>query len=105
MKDCIFCKIINKEARADIIYENEKIIVFYDIRPSAPIHILIVPKKHIKSVREIKEEDRNLMGELFLVAQKIAEEKRIKAYKLLVRTGRQAGQIVDHIHMHLLANK
>ena len=103
--DCIFCKIINKEAPADIVYENEKVIAFYDIRPSAPIHILIVPKKHLKSVREIKEEDKNLMGELFLVAQKIAEEKNLKAHKLLVRTGREAGQMVDHIHMHLLANK
>jgi len=102
--DCVFCKIINKKAPADIVYESEKIIAFYDIHPSALVHILIVPKKHIKSVKEIKKEDKNLMGELLLAAQKIAEEKKLKAYKLLIRTGREAGQIVDHIHMHLLSN-
>jgi len=103
--DCIFCKIINKETPADIVYESEKVIVFKDINPKAPIHILIVPKKHITSVKEVEIEDKELLGELFLVAKKIARDKNLKGYKLIVNVGREAGQIVDHLHIHLLSGK
>ena len=104
MEDCIFCKIVNKEAPANIVFEDEKIIAFYDIKPSAPVHILIVPKKHIKSVKEITEEDKCLIGELVLTAKKVAEKKELNHYNLRVNVGREAGQIVDHLHIHLLCH-
>lgn len=103
--DCIFCKIINKEISSDIVYENNKVIAFKDTSPKAPVHILVVPKKHIASIDHIKEGDKELMGELILAAKSIAREKRLKGYKLLINVGREGGQIVDHIHLHLISGK
>ena len=103
MKNCLFCKIINKEVPSDIIYEDEKVIAFKDIHPKAPIHLLIVPKKHIPSVDHLEMEDKTLMGELILTAQKIAREKKLKGYRLQINVGRPAGQLIDHLHLHLLA--
>lgn len=100
---CIFCQIITKKKPSDIIYENDKIIVVKDINPKAPIHFLILPKKHIPSVNEVAVEDKELMGDLVLTAQKIAREKKLKSYKLLVNVGRMAGQVIDHLHLHLMA--
>ena len=102
---CIFCKIARKEVPADIIYESENVIAFKDIEPKAPFHVLIIPKKHIASVKELKEEDKNLAGELILTAKKIAEQKGLSGYKLVFNVGRDGGQIIDHIHLHLLAGK
>jgi len=103
--DCIFCKIINKEKPSDFVYENDKLIVIKDINPKAPIHLLIIPKKHIHSVNHFEESDKELIGEMILCAKKIAKEKNLAGYKLLINVGREAGQIVDHIHMHLLSGK
>ncbi len=103
--DCIFCKIINKEKPSDFVYENDKLIVIKDINPKAPIHLLIIPKKHIHSVNHFEEGDKELIGEMILCAKKIAKEKNLAGYKLLINVGREAGQIVDHIHMHLLSGK
>lgn len=101
--ECIFCKIVNKEISSEIVYEDDKIISFKDINPQAPIHLLIVPKKHIPSVDHIGVEDKTLMGELILAAQKIARDKNLEGYRLQINVGRPAGQIVDHLHIHLLA--
>ena len=103
--DCIFCKIINKEKESDIIYEDDKIIVIKDINPKALVHLLIIPKKHIPSVKEVEIEDKALMGEIILAAQKIAREKNLKGYRLSINVGREAGQIVDHLHMHLMSGR
>jgi len=103
MNECLFCKIINKEIDSEIVFENNKVIVIKDINPKAPIHLLIIPKKHIESVSKIEEQDKELMGELFLTAKKIGEDKNLTGYRLKVHVGRQAGQIIDHIHMHLLS--
>ncbi len=102
---CLFCQIINKEIPADIMYEDEKFVVFKDIKPKAPIHLLIVPKKHILSVQHLEIEDKELIGELFLLAKKIAQEKGIagKGYKLVFCVGKGGGQTIEHIHLHLLA--
>ncbi|MCK5044525.1 histidine triad nucleotide-binding protein [Candidatus Parcubacteria bacterium] len=101
---CIFCQIIKKEMPADIIYENEQVVAFKDIHPKAPLHFLIIPKKHIPSVDHLEEEDKELMGELVLSAKKIAKEQGVSAaYKLVFNVGRAGGQIIDHIHLHLLA--
>ncbi len=104
MGDCIFCKIINKEQTADIVYEGDDIIAFKDIDPSAPIHVLLVPKKHIKSVIELNKKDSSLMGDLIWRAKEIAKEKGLdkSGYKLVFNCGEGAGQIVNHIHLHLL---
>ncbi len=101
---CIFCQIINKEAPAKIVYEDEKIIAFKDIHPVAPVHILVVPKRHIDSVEDLKEEDRELAGGLILVAKKVARQFSINksGYKLVFNVGRGGGQIIDHIHLHLI---
>jgi len=102
--DCIFCKIVNKEASADIVYEDEKIIAFKDIKPLSPVHILVIPKKHIPSVDHLELQDKELVGELFLTAQKIAREQGVSktGYKLIFNVGRGGGQIIDHLHLHLL---
>jgi histidine triad (HIT) family protein len=94
---------VNKETPAEIVYENDKIIAFKDINPKAPIHLLIIPKKHIPSVDHLELRDKELMGELILTAQKIARGKKLKGYRLQINVGRPAGQIIDHLHLHLLS--
>jgi len=101
--DCLFCKIANKKTPAEIVYENDKVVVFKDIHPKASIHLLIVPKKHITSVDHLELQDKELVGELILAAQKIAKEKKLNGYKLIINVGRPAGQVIDHLHLHLLA--
>ena len=103
-ENCIFCKIIKKEASSEIIYEDENTIVFKSIRPVAPVHLLVVPKKHIESADTILKEDKDLIGSLFLVAQKAADIAEIRnlGYKLAINVGRGGGQEVFHIHIHLL---
>jgi histidine triad (HIT) family protein len=102
--NCLFCKIINKEQEADIVFEDAKFVAFSNIAPKAPIHILIVPKKHIQSINHLEAEDKELVGELFLLAKKIAKEQKVSetGYKLIFNVGRGGGQIIDHIHLHLL---
>lgn len=104
MPDNIFLKIIRKEIPADIVYEDEEILAFRDIRPIAPVHILIIPKKPIESMANIEEEDASLIGKMFLTAKRIAEDLNIseKGYKLLIRVGRDGGQEVPHLHLHLI---
>ena len=102
---CIFCKIIKKEISAEIVFEDEAVIAFKDIKPITPVHIVIIPKKHIISVVDLKKEDETLMGKLIMTAKRIADDLKIseKGYKLLIRVGRGGGQEIDHIHLHLLA--
>ena len=101
---CLFCKIANHEQNADIVYENEEIIVFKDINPKSLVHLLIVPKKHINSVNELEDDDRDLISNMIFLAKKIAFEKGLykKGYRLTFNVGRGGGQIVDHIHLHLM---
>lgn len=103
---CIFCKILNKELQANIVYEDDKTLAFDDIHPKAPVHILIIPKKHIVSVDHLEKEDKELIGELFLAAKKVAKIKGLSTgYKLMVNVGKDGGQEVDHLHLHLLGGK
>ena len=103
----IFNKIINKEIKADIVFENDKVIAFKDINPAAPIHLLIIPKKNIKTINDIQKNDKELIGELFLAAKKIAKDYNIdkNGYRLIFNCNDDAGQSVFHIHMHLLAGR
>lgn len=103
--DCIFCKIINKELPAEIIYQDHDIIAIKDINPKAPVHFLIIPQKHIESVDYLQDQDMELAGRLILAARNIAREKKLKGYKLEIHVGREAGQIIDHLHLHLLSGK
>ena len=101
--DCIFCKIAQKQTPTKIVYEDEEFVVFHDIRPKAPLHLLLVPKKHIPSLQEAQEGDAELLGKLLLRAQKVARQEQVKGYKLAMNVGKEGGQEVDHIHLHLLA--
>jgi len=103
MQDCIFCKIIKGEIPSVKVFETESLVAFNDINPKARVHILIAPKKHIESIKHIQETEKDLIGEIFLAAKKIAEEKNLQGYKLLFNVGREGGQIVDHLHLHLLS--
>jgi len=102
--DCIFCKIANKEMPSKIVYEDEEVIAFKDIKPVAPVHLLIITKKHIPSVDHLETGDKELIGGLFLVAQKIAREQGVTetGYRLVFNIGPDAGQTVDHLHLHLI---
>ena len=104
MEDNIFLKIIRKEIPADIVYEDEEVLAFHDIHPIAPVHILIIPKKPIRSIASLEDEDAGIVGEMFLVARNIAQDLNIseKGYKLLIRVGKDGGQEVPHLHLHLL---
>lgn len=105
MDDCIFCKISSHEVSSDIVAEDEKIIVFKDINPKAETHWLVVPKKHIVSLSEVQPADWALVLGMIKKAVNLAQEKNIVGYKLIFNVGRAGGQIVDHLHLHLLAGK
>lgn len=100
---CIFCQIAEHQQKAEIIFEDGQIVVFKDINPKEPVHLLIVPKKHIDSVNHLRKEDKELVSQMIFLAKKMAEEQKIESgYKLLFNVGRKAGQIVDHLHLHLM---
>lgn len=103
-KDCLFCKIARGELNTKFLFENDKVVVFKDIAPHAPVHLLIVPKKHIRSVNDIEEEDRDILAESLMVAKKMAKEQGISAsgYKILYNVEKGGGQEIFHLHMHLL---
>ena len=104
MNDCIFCSIVSGEQIADMILSEAEYVAFNDIRPKAPVHILIVPKKHIASIAKMEEDDALLMGQLIGGAKKAARQAGIEdgGYKLVFNVGKGGGQIIDHIHLHLL---
>ena len=104
---CIFCKIVSDEARAAIVYRDDQATAFRDIHPVAPTHILIVPNKHIESVGALDPGDEQIMGHLFTVARKIANEEGISArgYRLITNTGPDGGQTVLHLHVHLIGGQ
>ncbi len=101
---CIFCKIIKGELPAAVVHEDNDILAFKDVRPLAPVHILIIPKRHIESINDLTDGDTELVGRLILVAKKLALDFDIspKGYKLLFRVGEWGEQEVPHIHMHLI---
>ncbi len=102
MENCIFCKILNKEIPSKFVYEDEFCFAINDINPKAKKHILVIPKVHIKSLNEVK--DLTLMTHLFEAIRKINLQENIVDFKTLINTGRGAGQEVDHLHIHILAD-
>lgn len=100
MTDCIFCKIINGEFGTEFVYENEYAVVFKDLHPKAPVHLLVVPRMHVESLNEL--EDKKLMGELLQTVREVTQKVGLKSYKTLINTGKEAGQTVFHLHIHIL---
>lgn len=107
MQDCIFCKIVQKEIPAEIVYENEHVLVFKDIQPAAPVHLLLIPKKHIPTFFDLNQEDAEIIGKVQLTAGHVAREMDLsdRGFRLVSNCGRDAGQLVNHIHYHLLAGR
>ncbi len=107
MSDCIFCKIANKEIPAEVVYENDFVIAFKDIAPKAPVHILVVPKKHIPTFNDITEEDFPIYNEIIKAVQTITKDFNIaeKGYRVLVNVNKEGGQVVFHLHVHILGGK
>lgn len=107
MSDCIFCKIIAGDIPSTSVYNDEQVTAFLDINPAAPTHILIVPKKHIDSINLLTVDDEPLIGHLFFIAKQLAEQKGIAepGYRLVINTGVESGQTVDHVHLHLLGGR
>lgn len=107
MSDCLFCRIIQKEIPAKTVYEDQDTLVFEDIHPQAPVHCLVIPKKHIPSVNSLTEEDGVLLAKVMQTARKTAMDKGIdkSGYRLVINTNAQAGQTVFHLHVHLLGGR
>lgn len=105
--ECVFCGIVSGEIKSDILYQDEQVVAFPDINPSAPVHLLVVPRKHIESLADLSEEDGPLIGHIAAVARQLAQEKGIhkRGYRLLVNSGPDAGQVVPHLHFHLLGGR
>jgi histidine triad (HIT) family protein len=99
--DCIFCKIINGDIPAKKIYEDDSFIAFHDIRPMANVHFLIVPKLHVETLKDCTEAHESLLGKVLLLAPKLAESQGLVGFKTLINTGREGGQEVFHIHVHV----
>ena len=105
MEDCIFCKISKGEIPSEKVYEDEEVLAFKDIHPAAPIHILVIPKKHIAKVTDIMPEDEALVGKMYTVINKIVKEQGFAedGFRIIINCGRDAGQEVMHLHFHILA--
>lgn len=105
--DCLFCKIVNKEIPSKLVYEDEEVMAFHDIHPLAPIHILVIPKKHIASIVDLEKEDEQLIGKIFTIINKIAKQLGIdqKGFRIVANCGEDGGQEIKHLHFHLLAGK
>jgi len=105
--DCLFCKIVNRELPADVVYEDDELLAFNDISPQAPTHILIIPKTHVATVNDLTESDLTLPGKLVLRARAIAAEKGIaeSGYRLILNCNSDGGQTVYHLHLHMLGGR
>ncbi|MBM4132264.1 MAG: histidine triad nucleotide-binding protein [Nitrospira sp.] len=107
MSDCLFCKIAAKTIPAKLVHEDDQTVAFDDINPQAPTHVLVIPKRHAASIAELNEADAGLLGHLLLVGNQVAKQKGIAegGYRLVVNTGRNGGQTVFHLHLHLLGGR
>lgn len=104
--ECVFCKIAKHEIKSDIVYEDEEILAFKDIKPVAPTHVLVISKEHIKGVQAIEERHQALMGKMILKAKDIANILNLKeGYRLVFNVGEYGGQTIDHIHLHIIGGR
>ncbi len=102
--DCLFCKIVNREIPSEFLYEDDDYVVFRDINPAAPVHLLLVPKKHIRSINDLTVDDQSIVGGIFAVAKEMAKKEGVNesGYKLLFNVEKGGGQEIFHLHLHLL---
>ncbi len=105
MADCVFDQIIAGKIPADIVYQDETVMAFNDLHPKAPVHVLIIPKKHITNIPEMSKEDAPIVAHMMEIANVVAKKKGISAFKLVINNGADAGQVVMHLHMHLLGGR
>jgi histidine triad (HIT) family protein len=107
VEGCLFCRIVAGEVSSEIVYQDKEFLAFRDINPQAPEHIIIIPKMHIASVAELSQEQQGLAGNLILTAKKVAEQLGIanKGYRLAINCGHDGGQVIHHLHLHLLGGK
>lgn len=107
MDECVFCKIVKGEIPSQKVYEDEEILAFHDINPAAPIHILVIPKKHIASLNEVRKEDQALLAKIHTTIQTIAKEQGFSdnGFRVIINCGKDGGQEVAHLHFHVLAGK
>ena len=105
--DCIFCRIVDRQAPAKIVFEDETVVAFEDLNPQAPVHLLVVPRRHLPSLKEATAEDEPLLGHLFTVAANLARERGLetKGYRTVINNGSGAGQSVFHLHVHVLGGR
>ena len=103
-KDCIFCQIAHGQTSTEILYQTDSLVVFKDINPHAPVHLLFVPKKHIRSVNDLADTDQEILSELIMVAKEMAREHGVakSGYKLLYNVEKGGGQVIFHLHLHLI---
>jgi histidine triad (HIT) family protein len=100
--NCLFCKIANNELKSDTVYEDGSVKVFKDIHPKAPVHLLVIPKEHIQSVIHLEADHTEIIAKLIYAAKDVANTQGLQGYKLVFNVGREGGQVVDHLHLHLL---
>jgi histidine triad (HIT) family protein len=107
MMDCIFCKIIAGQIPSDVVYTDDKVIAFKDINPQAPVHLLLIPREHIATLNDITEQQTMLIGHMLQVARQLAKQNGItaKGYRVVINCGPHGGQVVQHLHMHLLGGR
>jgi histidine triad (HIT) family protein len=107
MSGCIFCRVAAHETPARIVYEDAQCVVFHDINPKAPIHLLVIPRKHITSLNDVPDDDKMLLGHMMTIARHMAEEQGIDGtgYRIVVNTNAQAGQTIFHLHIHILGGR
>ena len=103
-RDCIFCQIVSGEKSADFLYQDQSLVVFKDIYPHAPVHLLIVPRRHIRSINEVTEQDKEIISRVVLKGKEMAKEQGVakSGYKLLFNVEQGGGQVIFHVHLHLL---
>ena len=107
MGDCLFCKIRDKEIKSDIVYEDEDVLAFKDVNPQAPAHLLIIPRKHIPTIADVSGADMPLLGEMVKVANELARSEGVAdgGYRLVMNCGKDSGQVVFHLHLHLIGGR
>jgi histidine triad (HIT) family protein len=105
MEDCLFCKIADGRIKGDMVYQDDTVVVFRDINPQAPTHLLVVTREHIAMIADMKESQRELIGRLFHVAAEVCRREQITDYRLVINNGKGVGQTVFHIHLHVLAGR
>ena len=102
--DCLFCRIVNRETDTDFLYETDTLVVFRDIHPQAPVHLLIVPKKHIRSINDLEDEDQTIVADLIMAAKEMARQKSVNksGYRIFFNVEKGGGQLIFHVHLHLI---